>query len=92
MADPHAITGLRSKRDQLAKHIDDLEYCLGKARTDLLYVEHALRNCSEDASPIPVFMRTARLFAKGELQRICFDLLREAKRTALKPENLGPFV
>lgn len=79
MADPHVITGLRAKRDELAKHIDDLEYRLGKARTDLLYLEHALRIVAEDAdSPIPVFMRTARLFGKGELQRICLDLLREA--------------
>lgn len=78
MADPHVITGLRAKRDELANHIRDLERRLSKARTDLLYLEHALRIVAEDASEIPVFMRTARLFAKGELQRICLDLLREA--------------
>lgn len=78
MAETHIISGLKAKRDELTKHVEDLEYRLGKARTDLLYIEQALRVCSEGVSPIPVFMRTARLFAKGELQRMCFDMLREA--------------
>lgn len=73
MAEPHAITTLRRKRDEIAAVIAAYEAKLEEARRDLSAVNTTLRLFEPSADPetLPVYGEGWRRFKKGEVVRLC---------------------
>ena len=74
MAEPHVISGLKAKQDEIKKRISDLKKQIRAAQLELSTISKTLRIFGENP-------RTGgdKLFRRGELPRIIFDALREAK-------------
>jgi hypothetical protein len=73
MADPHAISILRRKRDEIESTIAAYEAKLEEARRDLSAVIVTLRLFEPDVNPkqFPVYGEAWRRFKKGEVVRLC---------------------
>jgi hypothetical protein len=74
MAESHVISGLKAKQEEIKKRISDLKKEVRSAQLELSTVSKTLRIFGENP-------RTGgdKLFRRGELPRIIFDALREAK-------------
>ncbi|MGB7246864.1 MAG: helix-turn-helix transcriptional regulator, partial [Methylovirgula sp.] len=81
MADPHIITTLHVKRDELESLIAAYEKRIEAARFDLMHVNATLRlfEMNGEAEPFPVHMVLNRVLKRGEVARICLAALAEAK-------------
>ncbi len=77
MAEPHVISALRTKSDELQRAIRSYESRLKKAKFDLASINAALRVFGEEAEE-PLFNRQS-LFPVRELPRLIFDALRRRK-------------
>jgi hypothetical protein len=73
MAEPHIISGLKAKQDELRRRISDLEKKIKETRSDLATITEALRICGDTA---PTSKPGSNLFKPGELSRIILDALR----------------
>ena len=73
MAEPHIVTTLRSKRDDIEKAIVGYEKALAAARLDLAHVNATLAifESTEQPSDVKAYMDTSRLFPRGEIVRLC---------------------
>ena len=74
MAEPHVISGLKAKQEEIKKRISDLKKEVRSAQLELSTISKTLRIFGENP-------RTGgdKLFRRGELPRIIFDALREAR-------------
>lgn len=74
MAEPHVISGLKAKQEEIKRRISDLKKEVRAAQLELSTIFKTLRIFGENP-------RTGgdKLFRRGELPRIIFDALREAK-------------
>lgn len=77
MAEPHAITTLRRKREEIESVIASYEAKLDEARRDLSAVNTTLRLFEPNADPetLPVCGEGWRRFKKGEVVRLCLTAL-----------------
>src|SRR5271157_4764093 len=75
MTDSHIISGLKAKQEEIKKTISNLKKQVREAQLELSTISKTLRIFGENP-------RTGgdKLFRRGELPRIIFDALREAKR------------
>lgn len=83
MALPQIVTTLRTKRDEIEAHIAELRRQLAIAERDLSSVTAVL--ALYDLSPttqtrFPAYAHLNRLFAYGEMFRLCKVALEEARR------------
>lgn len=84
MADPHIISTLQKKRDDLERIIKAYEGKIKAAQHDLMHVNATLRLFELNGAHevFPVHADVTRLFRRGELVRICKEAL------AAVPEGL----
>jgi hypothetical protein len=77
---PAAIAALKRTRSELAGQIVDLRRQLDKLQADIFHVDMVLRLYSEEPQDIPTKGRLpvrSAFFARNEITRRCYDLLRE---------------
>ncbi len=93
MADPHILTTLRAKRDQMEAAIRAYEKKTEALRRDLAHVNATLRlfELNGEHEVFPVHMDLTRLFKRGEVHRICQEALAEAS-DGLDTRELALFV
>jgi hypothetical protein len=81
VGDTFVISGLESKRAELAGMVADMERLIGQHRADLRHIDAVLRLFGQsDPEAIADKRPTKRntWFAQGECLRLIFDLLRKA--------------
>jgi len=98
MADPHVISALERKRDEIEKAITAYERKLKQAKRDLSHVNASLRlfKIEGERLEFPVHVDIHRLFKRGELATLCKEALakegpldtRELARRVVKAKGL----
>jgi hypothetical protein len=79
MADPHVISALQSKRNEIEGYIRALEKKIGDARHELMHVNATLVLFDQKPdAQYPAYMSIGRLFDRGELPRLCLQALADA--------------
>lgn len=82
MAETHVVSALRQKRAEISGQVHDLERKIQRLRTTLASIDSTIRVFSPDLDPDSIepkrLYRRTRYFAKGELKRLCLDMLRTA--------------
>ncbi len=80
MADPHVVSALRAKRDELDRIIVSYEAALAAARRDFVNVNATLDLFEKDSASAayPAQMSIARMFKRNELFSLCKEALAEA--------------
>jgi hypothetical protein len=82
MAETHVVSALRTKRAEIAGHVHDLEKKVATWRARLANIDEAIKIFSPDTDPEAIppkrTYRRSRYFARGELARLCLDILRTA--------------
>jgi hypothetical protein len=73
VADPHIISTLERKRDDIERAIAQYEKKIEAAKRDLSHVNATLAmfEAPEGRTQFPVYMDTLRLFKRGEIVTIC---------------------
>jgi hypothetical protein len=89
----HVFAGLIEKRRELAGVIDTLQQQLDQHRADLTHIDGALRGLATDLDletirPKRAYRRT-RYFARNELSRLCFGVLRTAPGELLSTDDIA---
>jgi hypothetical protein len=84
MGEPHVISGLRAKRDEVARRIHAVEDHLKRLRASLAHID-AIIPLFEPGDDDPDILarpihRRSRYFASGEVVKRCRDALRKAGR------------
>jgi hypothetical protein len=77
MAEIRTVTTLRAKRAEILASINQYEKRIGQARADLAHVNAciALFEASGEPDGIASYVDTHRLFARGEMMRLCKDAM-----------------
>ncbi len=90
MAEPHIVTTLRRKRDEMEAAIRAYEKKTEALRRDLAHVNATLRlfELNGEHEVFPVHMDLTRLFKRGEVWRICQETLAGAPE-GLDTRELG---
>lgn len=93
MADPHIISTLRTKRDELECVIRAYEEKIKAAQHDLMHVNATLRlfELNGEHEVFPLHADVTRLFKRGEIWRLCKEAL-EAAQSALDTRELATAV
>lgn len=82
MAEPHVVSALKAKRDELAGIVANIERQLSKARADLTHVDATLRLFAPELTPDTIKPKAVRkrdgIFHMGELPRFILDYLRRS--------------
>lgn len=81
MALPHIVSTLRAKRDEIEAHIAELRRQLDRAERDLSHVNAVLtlyELSPETQTKFPAYANLNRLFAYGEMFKLCKRALEEA--------------
>jgi hypothetical protein len=88
MSEPHVITALVDKRAELAGDIVTLDKQRRSIRAKIAHVDQTLKlfGYEGDPSDIAPRVRYQRLFRRGELTRMMFDILREARSAMTNKE------
>jgi hypothetical protein len=75
MAEIRTVTTLRSKRAEILASIAQYEKRIAQARADLSHINAciALFEATGEPSDINPYVDTHRLFARGEMMRVCKD-------------------
>ena len=83
MAEIRTVTTLRSKRAEIVSSIAQYEKRLAQARADLSHVNAciALFEASGEPGALTPYVDTHRLFARGELMKLCKDALASEPKT-----------
>lgn len=83
MVEIRTVTTLRSKRSEIISAIAQYEKRLAQARADLSHVNAciALFEATGEPGHLPPYVDTHRLFARGELMRLCKDALASGPKT-----------
>lgn len=93
MSNPQIINTLEAKRQHLEDHVCWLEKALEQARSDLSHIAAVVRlyEAPEAGEAFPTHMNLNRLFARGELPKLCNDAL-EAAHGGLSTRQLALIV
>jgi hypothetical protein len=87
------ISGLISKRRELAGIIDKMQRLLDQHRADLTHIDGALRVLATDLDPETIrpkrIYRRNRYFARNELSRLCLSVLRTAEGELLSTDEIA---
>jgi hypothetical protein len=87
------ISGLITKRRELAGVIDQLQRQLDQHRADLVHIDGALRVLATDLDPETIRPKRAyrrnRYFARNELSRLCLGVLRTAEGEPLSTDEVA---
>ena len=77
MADPHSISILRRKRDDIRDAIARYEMKLREAQADLAHVQATLRlfEASGEPKDFPAYIDLNRVLRRGETTALCFAAL-----------------
>jgi hypothetical protein len=83
MAEIRTVTTLRSKRAEIVASIAQYEKRIAQARADLSHVNAciALFEATGEPGALSPYVDTHRLFARGELMRLCKDALASGPKT-----------
>jgi hypothetical protein len=73
MAETHAVSGLKAKKEEIRCRISELENDIKACRSDLVTISEALRIMGDED-----YAKPEALFGRGELAKIIFDALRDA--------------
>jgi hypothetical protein len=95
MADPQVLTTLRAKQAEIETYIADCEKRLGQARADLAHVNATIRlfeTTRDETTQFPVYARLAKIFARGELLRLCREAIGASPDGALDTRQLAAHV
>jgi hypothetical protein len=78
MPDPHVLTTLRSKRDDIRDTVAAYEKRIAEAKRDLLNINATIRlfEVNGETPQFPVHMGLHRLFERGELLALCLKALK----------------
>src|ERR1700730_1025980 len=86
------VSGLIAKRRELAGIIDQLQRQLDQYRADLVHIDGTLRVLAADLDPETIRPKRAyrrnRYFARNELSRLCFGVLRTAAGSPLSTDAI----
>src|ERR1700730_1905520 len=89
----HVVSGLIEKRRELAGIIDELQRQLDQHRADLTHIDGVLRVLASDLDPETIRPKRAyrrnRYFARNELSRLCFGVLRMAGGELLSTDEIA---
>jgi hypothetical protein len=93
MADPHVVSALRAKRDELDRLIVSYESALASAKRDFVSVAATLALFENDCAAInyPSRLSIARMFAPRELFELCKIALADAPQ-GLDTRELAVFI
>jgi hypothetical protein len=82
MAEPHIVSTLRAKRDELDRIISSYEGVLAAARRDFVNVSATLEMFEKYGAPnaYPSRLSIVRMFKRGELFSLCNAALAEAPK------------
>src|SRR4051812_30176609 len=94
MADPHVLTTLRSKQTEIETYIGRIEKQLAAARHDLAHVNATIRlfEINGETTQFPVYVQLKRMFAKGELPRLCREAIEASPEHQLDTGQLATAV
>ena len=83
MAEIRTVTTLRSKREEILASIKLYEKRLAQARADLSHVSACITlfEASGDVAGVLSYVDTHRMFARGELMKLCKDALASGPKT-----------
>lgn len=83
MAEIRTVTTLRSKKAEILASIAQYEKRIAQARADLSHVNAciALFEATGEPGALSPYVDTHRLFARGELMRLCKDALASGPKT-----------
>ena len=83
MTEIRTVTTLRSKRAEIISSIAHHEKRIAQARADLSHVNAciALFEVSGEPGAVPPYVDTHRLFARGELMKLCEEALASGPKT-----------
>jgi hypothetical protein len=82
MSESHVVSGLRSRRAELAGHIRDLERQVKRHKVNLGHIDATIRLLAPSVEPANI--RPKRVYTRGsyfrtgELTKLCQDALRQA--------------
>jgi hypothetical protein len=83
MSESHIVSTLRRKRAEIGGYIRDLELQIEHQRAALAHIDATMRLFSPGADPEAIppkrTYRRTRYFARGELSRLCLNVLRKAE-------------
>jgi hypothetical protein len=89
----HVVSGLIEKRRELSGIIDKLQRQLDQHRADLTHIDGVLRILATDLDPEKIkpkrIYRRNRYFARNELSRLCFGVLRTAAGEMLSTDDIA---
>ncbi len=95
MSEPHIVSTLRRKRAEIGGCIRDMELQIERQRAALAHIDATIRLFSPDADPEAIppkrTYRRTRYFARGELSRLCLDVLRKAQGKPITAVEVGRF-
>ena len=79
MADPHVLSTLKRKRDEIESVIVTYEKRLAEARRDLAHVSATIQLFEAATAPsdVKVYQDVHRLFRRGEIVALCKEALAE---------------
>jgi len=94
MADRHVLTALRSKQAEIETYIQRIEKQLAAARHDLAHVNATIRlfEVNGETTQFPVYIQLKRMFAKGELPRLCREAIEASPERQLDTRQLAQAV
>jgi hypothetical protein len=83
MAEVRTVTTLRAKRAEILSSISLYEKRLSQARADLAHVTAciAIFEASGDGEELSSYIDTQRMFARGEMIRLCKEALAKGPKT-----------
>ena len=83
MAEIRTVTTLTAKRTEIISSIANYEKRIAQARADLSHVNAciALFEVSGEPGAVPPYVDTHRLFARGELMKLCKEALASGPKT-----------
>lgn len=90
MADPHILTTLSAKREEIERYVARIEKQLAAARHDLAHVNATIRlfEMNGETTQFPVYVQLKRMFAKGELPRLCREAIEASPEGQLDTRQL----
>lgn len=91
MADPQILTTLTAKREEIERYVSRIEKQLTAARHDLAHVNATIRlfEMNGEATQFPVYVQLKRMFAKGELPRLCREAIEASPERQLDTRQLA---
>src|SRR5690606_30507036 len=94
MADPQILTTLKSKREQIEKHLKTLERHVAQARHDLAHVNATIRLFEVDGKRLqfPAYVSFRSIFKKGEIFGLCKEALAASEDSTGDTRQIAAYI